>query len=367
MSKLLIFIPSIEDGGVEKNLFLITNYLIGKGVSVSLITANKEKKKFFNRRLDFISSNNYYWSSKGRFLKTIFCFYLLLKFYLQNKNFLILSFQANIYAIFFSFILRLKIITRSNTAPGGWSSNILKRLIFKVSFKYPVEIIVNSIDFKKQLDNEFKIKTICIYNPFNKIDVEKKSRKKISFNFFNKNSSFINIINIGRMTDQKDQMLILKSLNSLKDRIKFKCLIMGKGVNYSKIRNFIINNKLKNKIKLLGFKSNPYPYIKQSNLFILSSKYEGLPNVLLEAQFLKKFIISTDCPTGPREILLNGKVGDLINVGSQKQLEEKILDYYKNRNKLIMKNKIKSGKKNMLRFDFELNCQKYYEIIKKYL
>ena len=54
MSKLLIFIPSIEDGGVEKNLFLITNYLIGKGLDVSLISANKEKKKFFNSKLNFI-------------------------------------------------------------------------------------------------------------------------------------------------------------------------------------------------------------------------------------------------------------------------------------------------------------------------
>ena len=367
MSKLLIFIPSIEDGGVEKNLFLITNYLIGKGLDVSLISANKEKKKFFNSKLNFISSKNNYWSTKGRFLKTVFCFYLLLKFYLSNKNFLILSFQANIYAIFFSLILRLKIVTRSNTAPGGWSSNSLKRLIFKISFKYPAEIIVNSIDFKKQLDREFNIKSICIYNPFNNQDIEKKSKKKISFNFFKNNNSFLNIINIGRMTDQKDQMLILKSLNNLKDRIKFRCLILGKGINYSKLKKFIINNKLKNKIKLLGFKSNPYPYIKQSDLFLLTSKYEGLPNVLLEAQYLKKFIISTDCPTGPKEILLNGKLGDLIKVGNQKQLEEKILYYHKNKNNLIIKNKIKLGKENIQRFNFELNCQKYYKIVKKYL
>tara|TARA_B100000780_G_scaffold275342_1_gene241791 strand:- start:1716 stop:2819 length:1104 start_codon:yes stop_codon:yes gene_type:complete len=367
MSKLLIFIPSIEDGGVEKNLFLITNYLIEKGLDVSLITANKEKKKFFNKRLNFISANSDYWSYKGRFLKTLFCFYLLLNFYFNNKNFLILSFQANIYAIFFSIILNLKIITRSNTAPGSWSSNIFKRLIFKISFKYPKEIIVNSLDFKKQLDREFNIKSVCIYNPFNKHDVEKKSKIKISFNFFKKDDSFLNIINIGRMTDQKDQMLILKSLNNLKDRIKFRCLILGKGVNYSNLRNFIIHNKLKKHIKLIGFKSNPYPYIKKSNLFILSSRFEGLPNVLLEAQYLNKFIISTDCPTGPKEILLNGKLGSLIKVGNQKQLEERVLYYYKNRDNSKLKNKIQMGKENMKRFDFNFNCYKYYKTIKKYI
>ncbi len=367
MSKLLIFIPSIEDGGVEKNLYLITNYLIEKGLDVSLITANKEKKNCFNKKLKFISAKNNFWSKKGRFLKTIYCFYLLLKFYFKDQNFLILSFQANIYAIFFSIILNLKIVTRSNTAPGGWSSNILKRLIFNISFKYPVEIIVNSFDFKKQLDKEFNIKSTCIYNPFNNHDVEKKSKKKISLNFFKNNNSFLNIINIGRMTDQKDQMLILKSLHNLKDKIKFKFLILGKGTNYSKLHKYVIDNNLKNEIKLIGFKSNPYPYIKASNIFILSSKYEGLPNVLLEAQYLKKFIISTDCPTGPKEILLSGKAGSLIKVGNQKQLEKKILFYYNNKNSLIIKNKIKRGKQSMKRFDFDLNCNKYYKTVIKHL
>ena len=76
---------------------------------------------------------------------------------------------------------------------------------------------------------------------------------------------------------------------------------------------------------LIGYKQNPYPYLKKANAFILSSRFEGLPNVLLEAQYLKKIIISTRCPTGPKEILLNGKAGFLFDVGSVKQLENKIL------------------------------------------
>ena len=367
MSKLLIFIPSIEDGGVEKNLFLIANYLTNKKLNVSLITADKEKKFFFNRKLDFISPSSSYWSKKGRFLKTIICFYLLFKFYLQNKDFLILSFQANIYAIFFSIIFNLKIITRSNTAPRGWSSNIFKRYLFKIFFKFPKTVIVNSLDFKKDLDKEFKIKSTCIYNPFNDKIVKTKSQEKILFKFFNKKKGSINIINIGRMTDQKDQILILKALNNLKTKMKFKCLILGKGTNKLKLNNFITDNKLNDKIKLSGFKFNPYPFIKMSNLFILSSRYEGLPNVLLEAQYLGKFIISTNCPTGPREILLDGKAGKLIKVGDQEQLEKAILYYYNNKNSSNVSNKISFGKKNMKRFDFKINCYKYYKVIKKYI
>ena len=59
---------------------------------------------------------------------------------------------------------------------------------------------------------------------------------------------------------------------------------------------------------------NPFPIIKKADLFVLSSKYEGLPNVLLEAATLKKFIISSNCPTGPKEILMNGKGGFILKL-----------------------------------------------------
>ena len=101
---------------------------------------------------------------------------------------MILSFQANIYAIFFSFIFGINIITRSNTAPPGWSSNIIKRVIFKFFFKYPKRIIVNSFsDFKKQLDEEFGVNSLCIYNPFDDQLVKKKLKKKLNFLFQEKN------------------------------------------------------------------------------------------------------------------------------------------------------------------------------------
>ena len=106
MKKLVIFVPSIEDGGVEKNLFLITNFFVKKNINVNVITGNRDKKKFFDKRVNFISPNSNNYNKKNRFYKTLYSFYLLLKFYLRNKNFLILSFQANIYAIFFSFFFR---------------------------------------------------------------------------------------------------------------------------------------------------------------------------------------------------------------------------------------------------------------------
>ena len=365
MRELLIFIPSIEDGGVEKNLFLISNYFVNNGIKTNIITANLDKKRKFNSKINFISPKSNFFNNKNRFYKTIFCFYLLFKFFLRKNFFLILSFQANIYAIFFAYIFRLDIITRSNTAPPGWSSNYLKRSIFKIFFKYPKKIIVNSNDFKNQIDKEFNVKSFCIFNPFDKEIVKRKSLVKTKINFF-KGKNY-NFINIGRITDQKDQILILKAFNRIKDKLNFKLLILGKGKNKQILQNFIKLNNLSKRVKIIGYKKNPYPYIKQADAFILSSKFEGLPNVLLESQYLKKIIISTRCPTGPKEILLNGRAGFLFDVGNAKQLKNRILFITNKKNSKIVKKKVNVGFNSIDRFDFNKNINKYFYLIKKYL
>jgi len=100
-------------------------------------------------------------------------------------------------------------------------------------------------------------------------------------------------------------------------------------------------------------------------LFILTSKYEGLPNVLIEAQFAGVPIISSNCPSGPKEILLNGKLGSLFNVGDHMHLFKKIV--YFDSNKIIFKNKSILAKKKLYRFDYKKNLDKYRELIKNQL
>tara|TARA_B100000073_G_scaffold218033_1_gene181394 strand:- start:295 stop:690 length:396 start_codon:yes stop_codon:yes gene_type:complete len=130
------------------------------------------------------------------------------------------------------------------------------------------------------------------------------------------------------------------------------------------LKGYINKNKLNKKIKLVDFVENPYPFIRETEILILSSKYEGLPNVLLEAQLLKKFIISSNCPTGPREILLNGKAGLLFKVGNFKELANKILYYKKNKKKLSKL--VNFGYKKLGRFDYHLNLRKYLELVQKF-
>ena len=140
------------------------------------------------------------------------------------------------------------------------------------------------------------VKSKVIYNPLNKLEIISKSKERLKSTFFKKNNK-IKILNIGRYTDQKDQITLLKALNLIKSKISFEAILIGYGVNKKLLENFVKKNNLKKQIKVLNYQNNPYKFIKKTDILILSSIYEGLPNVILEALTLKKFVISSNCPT----------------------------------------------------------------------
>ncbi len=355
--KLIFFIPSIEGGGVEKNFFLISNYLASKIDKTFLVTAeNNLSRKLKN--IDIVYPNSNFWRKKGRFRKYIICIFLLIKLLFKEKNKLVFSFQANLYAIFICKLFGTKIITRSNSSPSGWSNNLIKKIIYKIGLNLADKIIVNSIEFKNEMKKKFSINPIHIYNPLNKTEILKLSKKKIK-NVFPKRS--LKIINVGRLVDQKDQITLLKAVNEIKNLYKLKLILIGRGVNYKKFIKFIRKKKISNLVKIF-YTTNPMPYIKQADIFILSSKFEGLPNVLLESIALKKMIISSDCPTGPKEILIRGKGGLLFKVGDYKDLSKKIIFFINNKKKC--KKMIDISHKQIHRFDFNKNLKKYLNLIK---
>ena len=361
--KLIIFMPSIEGGGVEKNLFIVSNFLSMKLKKVSVISASKKYSKKFNNKIEFISPKNNIWDRFSRRVKYMVCLLMLIKEILKNRNLVVFSFQANIYCILVCKFFKITVISRSNSAPSGWSNNKIKNIIFRKVLNMADQIMVNSLEFKKELKKKCNVNAICIYNPLNTKEIIKNANKKLKNNFFKKNT--LNIINVGRFVDQKNQITILKAINSLKEKINLKLVIMGNGILKKQLEDYILNNNLNKFIKLINFKKNPFPIIKKAELFILSSKYEGLPNVLLEALVLKKFVISSDCPTGPKESLLNGKGGLLFQVGNHKELSRKILFYTKNKrfcNKMLNK-----SIKEIYKFDYRINLNKYLNLIKPYL
>lgn len=161
---------------------------------------------------------------------------------------------------------------------------------------------------------------------------------------------------------QKDFETLIEGYLILKNKgIKEKLYIIGEGNGRVKIEKMIEEKNLTKDVILLGQKQNPYVWIKHSKLFIHSSRYEGLPTVLLEALMMDKFIVSSNCPTGPTEILTNPKVGELFDVGDANQLAEKVLKvlYDKDYQKELLKN-IQLKKK-----EFELSeiTEKFHKTI----
>ena len=355
---LVLFFPSIERGGVEKNFYIILNFLSKKFNKIYLVTANTNLKKKFDKKITVICPKSNFWINQNRKIKTLICLILLVKNFFYKKI-IILSFQSNVISIIFSKIFNQRIIIRLNTSIKKYVKNNVLKYFFKYIYSQADKIIVNSKIFKKEIHSVLRLNSTLIYNSYQKL------KEKKELNFF-KNFKGLKILNIGRLTDQKNQILLLKSLKILSNNnIKYRCCIIGSGHEKQKLEMYIRNNNLKKFIKLVGYKKNAEKFLHKIDVFILSSKYEGLPNVLIEAQSRNIPIISSDCPTGPRELLLNGKLGDLFKVNDYKKLSELIIKYYKNKN--LLKKKIILSKKYFNRFNLEINCKKYYQIILKYI
>ena len=360
--KIIFFMPSFEGGGVEKNVMMVANNFALRNIEVSLITASNNIKNKFDKKIRLISPKYNFWDNCSRLIKYLLCIWLLFIEAYKNKNFYVFCFQGNILCTIFCKLLNIKIIIRPNSSPAGWSGNNLKKFLFSKTLRLANKIIVNSLEFKKELKAKFNLESQCIYNPLNKKEILKLSKKNIEIKFFNRNS--INIISLGRLVEQKDHMTLLKAINFLKKKINIRLLIIGDGDQKKNLIKYIENNGMNNIVKIKNRVNNPFPYILKSKIMILSSRFEGLPNVLLEAIALKKFVISSNCPTGPKEILDNGKGGMLFKVGNHIELSKKILIYKKKvRSSMKMK---KYAFQRLSKFDYEKNLNLYYNLFKSF-
>tara|TARA_B100001057_G_scaffold332197_1_gene332527 strand:+ start:3149 stop:4261 length:1113 start_codon:yes stop_codon:yes gene_type:complete len=318
------YFPCVEDGGLEKNFFSLINSLAEKNYQINFFTYNadfKSKKlnnKFFLHKKINIIYSNFIPGLKKRFLKYIFCSFQLFLFSLKNHA-VIVSFQGNILPIIVAKITKKKIVIRCNTAPSKYINNSFKKSFFKYFYSLSDLILVTSKDFKAEMKKYFNLKSYVHRQTLDIKKIEKQSKTKLQFNFFKKFKG-LKIINVGRLTYQKDQMTLIKAFQNL---IKFRdsrLLLIGNGKDEIKLKNFIKKNNIQKHIRFIPYTTNPFNYIMMSDVKVLSSRFEGNPNILLEVACLKKLIISTNCKVGPKEILQSGKGGLLFTVGDSNQL-----------------------------------------------
>ena len=161
---------------------------------------------------------------------------------------------------------------------------------------------------------ELKDKLFVIYNAKDQDSIRRYADEKVADERI-KEPYFLSIERLEE--SQKDITTLLKAYALLRKEkgVKEKLYIIGKGNSEEQLRQLAVDLDIDKDVEFLGFISNPYPWIKNSKLLLHSAKFEGLPTVLVEGLLLGKLMVSSDCPTGPKEIFNYGKAGVLVPVG----------------------------------------------------
>lgn len=123
------------------------------------------------------------------------------------------------------------------------------------------------------------------------------------------------VVSVGRLSKEKDYSTLVKAVSLVRKVIDVRLVILGEGDMRSELEQLISELGLEKHVALPGFCENPFSVMKRADLFILSSIWEGLPNGLIQAMACGTQVVATDCPSGPSEILENGKWGRLVKVG----------------------------------------------------
>jgi glycosyltransferase involved in cell wall biosynthesis len=410
----LICIRSVKiGGGAERIATKLGTKLNEDGMNVYYLTFLKSNKNYefggncytFNEKFDNKTEGNYIFNFLKRVKSFInlrvFTYPRLIKNFCREKNIdLIISFgefynfTCLLSKIFFKKSFKLIISIRINqNSRYALSKNIFKYFLFKiftVRFLYkkadlviPVSKGVASDLFDFGL-NENKIVTIPnFYNIEKHIELSKEKIEPIRNQIFQ--NSFL-FLNIGRLHRQKGQVHLIKSFREVVDRYtKVKLIIIGEG-NLKKYLKRLVNQlNLNDNVYFMEFQSNIFPFLRAADCFVLSSLWEGFPNVIVEALSINLPVISTDCDSGPREILCPnlsllqkikypyyGEYGILVKPFKQKisnslklSNEEKILTtvMIKMKSSHNIKKKYSKGYQRSLDFEIENIMPKWKQII----
>ncbi len=198
---------------------------------------------------------------------------------------------------------------------------VFMKLSIKALYHFSSGIIAVSQGVKEDLcriGSLSKDKVKVIYNPISigfSNNRENKVPTELQYGEFD-----YNILTVGSFKKQKDHRTLLKAFSLMPENINARLIILGDGPLRNNLEKLIIELEISKKVLLPGFFIDPYPWYINSDLFVLSSQWEGFGNVIVEALECGLPVVSTNCPSGPSEILDNGRYGALVSVGSPIEL-----------------------------------------------
>lgn len=361
MKKLLFIINSLDIGGAERILLNYIQHLhTDNTYSISVLT-NKSSNSFISeevKKFATVYSIEVQISGKWKILQSIF-----------KRQFIKNVTSSHDIIIDFLDADFCKYIKKCKKPKITWLHSSYESLLLrKKNLKEKLYCYDHIVTICKTMTNELlsreavlQGKVSHIYNPFNfdSIDTQSVDLSELSV----QEQTIINApyyLTVCRLDEsQKDVTSLLKAYRQAKTMfdITYPLVIVGDGPDYNTLKDLTQYLELQDNVYFAGMKSNPYIWMKNSYKFILSSKGEGLPTVLIEALYLGCDIISSDCKVGPSEILDDGRLGYLFNVGDVDRLSS-LLNMNSTRS-LNIPNEVKK-----YRSEFSINQLK--ELINKY-
>lgn len=350
MKKLLIICKSLDGGTGTFTLNFFKKKLFNKKISINICSLEEPNLRILKKNQDkiifFSKKNSYpdqYQFSLFFLLKFIKEFFLLNVIYYRFRPDIIITIDTHclilaqiVRSIFFFHKTKFIATIHNNIgavinykAPKLLAKSIKK--VIQLSLNKSDKIVCISKDMSNYLLRYFNLnkKSLVIYYGLSKsFAVKPKSLKK---------NTIKTIVTISRLFPQKDVFTLVEAFKLVKKRLGFiKLFVIGDGPQRNRLERFVKRLELRD-IKFFNWINNPIKILKQSDIFVLSSNWEGLPYVLLEAMSQGLPVISTDTPFGPREILDNGKYGILVPMKDPKAMakamyelltDEKKYNYY---------------------------------------
>ena len=358
--KIAIVIPDLGGGGAEKVALALANGLSVEN-DVRLILFKKE-----GVFLDYLSKDVELVVLKKdhRNLKQIFSLLRLIRKNLLDRDIFIAGFQlfTEFYVLLASIDLAIKRVSISQIDVRrilqikGYPILPFK-IIGKILYSFFDLCICSSIGVKNALIETFTIsrkKVKHIYNPF--FDLQ-TSKKKVEVDY--EKPIFITL---ARLNYQKRLDIMIKAFNIFRKKTgKGTLMVLGEGELKENLIDITKRLKISDNIKFLGFRKNITGYLKKADIFLLSSDFEGFGNVLVEAMASGLPIISTDCPSGPGEILKKGEYGILVPVRNPHIMAENMIELYSNKEKLYRYKQLSS--KRAKDFSLEKILKEYKDVI----